>query len=84
MMNKAVRKRSRRFKKLTGKLYAERVRLDRQGYDSHGRYWGVGQKLYRVSNSDTTNDPYIDKFVRAPSADTAKTEVYEQVFGKDT
>ena len=29
-----------------------RVHLNCQGYDHHGRYWGVGPKLYRVDIDD--------------------------------
>jgi hypothetical protein len=53
------------------RLYAERVRLDRGGYDSSGRYWGTGQALYRVS----TDDSEIDEYVRADSAAAAKAKV---------
>jgi len=75
--NNATRRRSKRFKKLSGKLYAERVRIDRQGYDKSGRYWGIGQKLYRVS----TDDGVLDGYVRAPSATEAKSKEYDRVFG---
>jgi hypothetical protein len=93
--NKATKRRSKRFKKLTGKLYAEHVRIDRQGYDSSGRYWGVGGKLYRVSSTDEipigpphpmTGQPrmeMIDSYIRAPSAKEAKQREYEHIFGKD-
>lgn len=50
------------------KIYADRVTIDRQGYDKRGRYWGVGQKLYYVSDEDGG----IDKYVRADSASEAK------------
>jgi hypothetical protein len=29
-----------------------RVKVDRQGYDRHGRYWGVGPRLYRADIDD--------------------------------
>lgn len=50
------------------KLLAEHVRIDRQGYDRRGSYWGVGQKLYRVSDYETG----MDTFVRASDAKSAK------------
>lgn len=53
------------------KLSAERVRINRQGYDSRGRYWGVGEPLYRVSSADGD----IDMHVRAASAKSAKAKV---------
>ncbi|MGH2998994.1 MAG: hypothetical protein ACRDNM_06820 [Gaiellaceae bacterium] len=53
-----------------GRMYAERVRLSR-GYDSTGRYWGVGTPLYRVSDAGGE----IDAYVRAPNANEAKSRV---------
>ena len=53
---------------MAGRVYAERIRIDRQGYDRRGRYWGVGDPLYLVSDDDS------DRFIRAPSAPAAKTQ----------
>ena len=53
-------------KKVTApKLHAERVKLDRGGYVRKGqayagRYFGVGEKLWRVTDDET-----LDEFVRA-------------------
>ena len=49
-------------------LDVERVRLDRGGYTSSGRYFGIGPKLYRVTS------PYldIDLYVRAKDAQAAR------------
>lgn len=63
------RRRYRRMGRLSaGRLYAERIRIDRGGYDRSGRYWGTGAPLYRVSDADGE----LDVYVRAPSAKTAK------------
>ena len=53
--------------KLSGKVHLERVRLDNGGYDSTGKYWGVGQPLYRAYD-DLDNDSYF----RADNRDAAK------------
>jgi hypothetical protein len=50
------------------RLYAQRVRIDRQGYDPNGRYWGVGMPLYHVYSDDYD----VDTHVRAYSALDAK------------
>lgn len=57
-----------------GHLYAEHVRLNRGGYDSRGKYWGVGPKLYRVGDADGV----LDEYVRAPSAKVARERAREQ------
>ena len=50
------------------KISAEHIRINAGGYDSRGRYWGTGTKLYRV----TDEDGHLDVHVRAPDAKTAK------------
>jgi hypothetical protein len=52
------------------KLRAEKIRLNRQGYTSGGRYYGVGAPLYRV----TSDDGELDEVVRAPNAKSAKEQ----------
>jgi len=59
------------------KLVAERVRLNRGGYDSRGRYYGTGEKLWRVT--DTTGFG-IDEHVRAPNGKAAKLQVFDNAF----
>jgi hypothetical protein len=94
ILNKSTKRRSKKFKKLTGKLWAERIHIDRQGYDRSGRYWGTGPKLYRVYTDDEymighnyhTGEPkmaQIDQYERAPSAKVAKEKVYKDVFRED-
>lgn len=51
-------------------LRAEKVRLNRGGYDSRGRYFGTGAPLYRVSSDDGR----LDQYVRAESAMAAKNQ----------
>jgi hypothetical protein len=53
------------------KLHVEHVRINKGGYDRTGRYWGIGQKLYRVYD----DSGFIDKHVRAPNAKTARAMV---------
>lgn len=58
-------------------LRAERIHVDRQGYDRGGRYWGVGAPLYRV----TDDEGYLDEYTRAPDAPTAKRRAVQQAGG---
>jgi len=44
------------------------VRLDRGGYDRHGRYFGVGGKLYQVFDNDSGRSLHV----RASSAKKAR------------
>lgn len=37
---------------LTEKITLSRVRLDRQGYDSRGSYWGAGAPLFAYESED--------------------------------
>lgn len=55
----------------TGKVYLTRVRLDRGGYDSRGRYFGVGRPLY-LAYSDEYD---WSEYVRADTREQAKEEV---------
>lgn len=50
----------------------ERVKLDRQGYDTRGRYYGVGEKLWRVTVLDAASHVRADDVVRAPTQRDAK------------
>jgi hypothetical protein len=49
----------------------ERVRLNRGGYDSRGRYWGVGEPLYSVYVDATGRYTHV----RAKSAKEARAKV---------
>lgn len=55
------------------RVYAKHVRLNRGGYDTDGRYWGVGEKLYRTYRKPAgTVDEQDERYVRAPSAVAAR------------
>ena len=56
------------------KLDVEHVRINSQGYDSHGKYWGnwgTREKLYRV----TDQLGLIDRYVRASNAKSARLHI---------
>lgn len=57
------------------KLHAERIHIDRGGYDRRGRYWGTGQKLYLVHDYQFD----INKYVRAENAKLAKDKVLNAI-----
>lgn len=78
LSRKAFRKLARKRLAPKRRLTATRIRINRQGYDSRGKYWGVGAPLYRVCEGDE-----MDVMVRAPSAERAKAEVYK-LFGNTT
>lgn len=49
------------------KMYLVRVRINGGGYDSSGKYWGVGVPLYRAWNDDGE-----ETYVRAYTREKAK------------
>lgn len=55
----------------------ERVHLTRGGYDRHGRYWGTGERLYRVDDEETGKH----KYVRAESAKSARAKAVHDRLG---
>jgi hypothetical protein len=58
-------------------VIAERVRLDRQGYDSRGKYWGAntqGDRLYSVEVTDNASGDYNETHVRAANVRDAKAK----------
>ncbi|HKT94674.1 MAG TPA: hypothetical protein VJS18_21120 [Paraburkholderia sp.] len=66
------------MKRRTGlRFEVSRVRLDRQGYDPHGRYWGPntrGHKLYEVCVTDLASGTYRDAHLRAATVRDAKAQ----------
>lgn len=54
-----------------GRLFLERVRIDRGGYDPQGRYYGTGKPLFRVSDELAT----IDREFRAEDRKAAIAQV---------
>jgi hypothetical protein len=65
-----------RKKVSTPKLHAERVKLNRQGYTKDGRYFGVGEKVWRV----TDDAGILDEHVRAPTQKEAKAKLTQRAF----
>lgn len=55
-------------KKLTGKVWLQRVPLSRDGYDARCRYWGVGEPLWIAYGDDYG----IEVYLRAATRDEAK------------
>jgi hypothetical protein len=66
-------KRSGKMKR--SQLVVQRVHVNRQGYDSRGKYWGVGQKLYLVEDSDFTAFTHV----RAKDAKEARTKAESEI-----
>jgi hypothetical protein len=64
---------------MTTKYHAQRVPLDRGGYEkSSGRYWGTGAPLYLVE--ETVDGRYVrSTHVRAKTASEAKQKAYGHV-----
>jgi hypothetical protein len=58
--------------KKLARVVAEKISINRSGYDRTGRYWGVGSPLYRVSMRDSDGDEQAFAFVRASNAKQAK------------
>ena len=57
------------------KVEMQRVRLNSQGYDRNGSYWGTGQALYWfVFYNEATKEEQSD-FFRAPNRYFAKLEL---------
>jgi len=51
------------------KWHLVRVHINRQGYDSQGRQWGVDIPLYHVWSDDGV---YLESYVRALTRERAK------------
>lgn len=64
---------------MTDKVYMERVRLNRGGYDSFGSYWGVGGPLWRIDDPQAENGA---RHLRARDREHAKA-VYREQWRKD-
>lgn len=54
------------------KMYLHRIRIDSQGYDRNGYYFGTGASLYHYENVD---DADISGYVRGTTRDAAKQAV---------
>jgi len=55
-----------------GKASLRRVRINSQGYDASGAYWGVGMPLWHCSTEDS------DAHVRAYDREHAKEKLLKQ------
>lgn len=72
--------------KLTYKFELRRVRLNRGGYDEYGRYFGIGQPLYRyagkVEGMGEDGAPAVftisGKHIRAKDRADAKAQIRAQ------
>lgn len=59
-----------------GKVALQKVRLNSQGYDSMGAYWGVGQPLYYYFAEDGDEFEITrDGFFRAKDREAAKAYI---------
>jgi len=56
------------------KVRLERVRINSQGYDPGGAYWGTGEPLWVAHNADA----YVELFTRAPDRSAAKARIAER------
>lgn len=54
------------------RFYLRRVRLNRGGYDSFGRYWGTGAPLYQFWNEPAPGGGCKSGTIRAADRDAAK------------
>lgn len=62
---------------MTKRFTVTRIRLDRQGYTSSGRYYGTGAPLFSVLDNETEKETEV----RAPDAKAAREKVMIEIFG---
>ena len=61
---------------MSARFAVDRLRLDDQGYDHTGLYWGPGAPVWRFAQADTDPlDEAQEGFVRAATMREAKQEV---------
>lgn len=58
----------------SGRLFLREMRIDHQGYDKNGTYFGVGKPLYWCANDEGT----VDFMLRASDRSTAREEVLKE------
>ena len=63
----------------TIKLHLTTVRLNSQGYDNTGRYWGIDERLWAYSDQDWN----IIGHLRAPNREVAKQVVRTRIAQQD-
>lgn len=61
--------------KIIGPMHLTRVKLDSQGYDKGGAYWGIGTPLYLAECLEWQQ--YAREFIRAKDRDEAKAKIRE-------
>jgi hypothetical protein len=61
------------------RMSTERIKLNRGGYDALGRYYGTGEKLWRVTVTDQTSGLNDEQIVRAPTQRDAKAQVTQNL-----
>lgn len=66
-----IKEEARTFK---GRLYLREVRIDFQGYDPNGTYFGLGNRLYWCAN----NNHSVDFMLRGEDRAAARKLVLEQ------
>lgn len=59
-----------------GKLKFRRIRLNSGGYDSFGRYYGVGAPVWQVTDRATDGNE-VDFTIRAVDMDAAREKVQD-------
>lgn len=59
------------------KFELRKVRINKSGYDSTGRYWGIGAPLYRYQSVETHDNGHCWKegYIRAKDRDEAKATI---------
>lgn len=55
------------------RVHLERIRINQQGYDSGGVYWGTGKPLFVAWGwDDTDGESFVRHFLRASTREEAK------------
>lgn len=57
------------------KYYLRRIRINRQGYDRTGAYWGIGWPLYEYVSEDERKQGELRAMSRESAKDTVVSEV---------
>lgn len=70
------------------RLTIRRVKLDRQGYDCQGRYWGTGERLYFCPEVDDMREETSVYYrepshVRAPDLKSAREIFKDRMYRMD-
>ena len=63
------------------KFRVYRVRLDCQGYDPGGAYWGIGARLYMAEDKDG-NRVYVRAYDNAEAREKVRNQILNKAFAK--